>query len=125
MPAIAFEEGARFHGQRFMQYVAFNMAGCAKLHLAGANTAFDAATNDALFGIEIADDHCLVTDHERGGADVAIHFAFDLHIAGRYQRAAHDQFAADDGRRPAVVAWTLGLYGWCWCHWSWFRLFTL
>ena len=94
--AIAFEERAGFDRKRFVQDVAFDVAGGAELNLARANTALDVAAHGRIFGIDVAFDGGLLADHQRAGADVAFDAAVDLNVARGHQRAFDDQIGADD-----------------------------
>ncbi len=85
------------------------MAGCAKLDLTCADAAFDASPDDGFLGIDIADDDCLFSDDESAGADVAVHFTVDLHVAGRKERASNDEVGADDRWHAVASCRSLGL----------------
>jgi hypothetical protein len=100
VPAIALEIGANLHRQSLVKDVALHMASRCERDLASADAAFYAASHHDLLGVHIADNDRLLTDDQAAGADVAVDSAIDLHVAGREQRAPHDEIGADDGWRP-------------------------
>ena len=110
--AITLEKCAGFDRQRFVQHIAFDVTCGAKLNFARADAAFHASADHGFFRIDIADDDCFLANHQSGGANVAIDFAVNLHIAGRDQRSLDDQFRADHRRYvsglgpPGLGRWT-------------------
>ena len=102
MAAIAFEEGAGFHGKGFVQDVAFDMAGGGELHLAGADAADHAAAHGNVFRQDFAVNFRLLADHQANAADITFDHAVNLDIAIRHQCARDGQIGADDGRRGAA-----------------------
>ncbi len=96
MAAIAFEEGAGFHRKGFVQDIAFDMAGGAEQHLAGADAADYPAAHGDIVGDDLAMNLGFVADHQADAADIAFHLAVDLHVAGRDQRAGDDSVGGKD-----------------------------
>ena len=108
MAAIAFEEGAGFHGKGFVQDVAFDMAGGGELHLAGADAADHAAAHGNVFRQDLAVNFRLLADHKTNAANIAFDHAVNLDIAIRHQGAGDGQIGADDGGRGAAGGAALG-----------------
>ena len=110
MAAIAFEEGARFHREGFVQDVAFDMAGGGQQHLAGADAADHPAAHGDVLGQDLAMNFGLLADHQADAAHIAFDDAVDLDIAGGDQRAGDGEIGADDGGRGAARgrAWAAG-----------------
>jgi hypothetical protein len=96
--AIAFEEGAGLHCERFVQDVAFDMASRAEQNLACAYAALHAATHCHFFGAQLAMNESLFANHETGAAYVAFDPAIDLDVTGREKGAVYHQIRTDDRR---------------------------
>src|SRR5579863_8023609 len=89
--ATALEEGAALHRKRFVQDVAFDMAGGAEKDLAGMDAPDDAAAHRDILGPDFAMHFRALADHQADTADIALENAVDLHVAAGVERARHGQ----------------------------------
>jgi len=90
MPAIAFEMGAAFNGQRGMKYVADDVSGRREGDLPRADPSFDAPTNDNAFTDDFAFYGRLFADDERRRLYVPFERPIQLDFAAGIDVATKD-----------------------------------
>ena len=94
--AVAFEEGADFNRQSFVQKIALDAAGGMQVSLASANIPLDATADDRFLGIDVTDDDCRFANDEPIGADIALESPVELNVACRKKRSFDDKVRTDD-----------------------------